>query len=124
MTDLSSVQTLRSLKPVLTLDVPWWNPLGHSGGIRVATDSIRVTVVIWPELADLGVVRRLHGYSITETFIVLREMDRQVLLHELLHVILDGVMPAAAADHHNHAVIGALEVGLSPFLSLADETAA
>lgn len=123
MPELPTVETLRSLSPALQVAVPVWHPQPDGKGLRQPSEHIDVKVVVWPLLDDLGVVRRLHGYSITETFIVLREMNRQVLLHELLHVILDGRLPSTETEH-GHAIIGAIEVGLGPFLDLLTEEVA
>lgn len=105
--------------------------VANSGGLNQGSDHIDVPVIIDPELGPRGETRRDHGYATTDTSIVLREWNEQVLLHELLHVLLDGRVPTTPADPHGHEAISRVEVGLwetgwrmsnSPGLSAGEES--
>ena len=68
-----------------------------------------VPIVYDPDLPTLG-ERRIHPYG--DCPIVLREWNPQVLLHEMLHVLLDGYVPTSEADPFGHRAISRVEVAL------------
>lgn len=112
---------LRAAKPVMVLDVPIWDESRdyRPDEVRKATRSRRVPVVIWGDLTQRGAV--VHDYSFDYTlfsWVVLREWDEQVLLHELLHIVLMPFLPGGASDQSGHNVIGSIEVALAQFLRI------
>lgn len=117
--DTLKASDLRTLTPVLTLQVPLWIETHdyQPGAMRSPKRHITVPVVLWPDLDVKGTVVREHGYATTETFIVLQEWDEQVLLHELLHVVLGHILLTGDDPEGRHDVIGAVEVALAPFVT-------
>jgi hypothetical protein len=104
---LPTVAELRNLPTAAVLTLPWWDGKHNEGEIHAAGVHLRVPVVVVPDLPVLGAVVLEHGYSVTEHFIVMREWDQQVLLHEVLHVLM---------RTSTHAELNVLEVGLGPFV--------
>lgn len=111
--------TLATMTPECVLTVPLWNESHEYNPtqLRTPTRSIRVPVILWPDLNPLGAVVRWPGYYATDTYIVLREWNPQVLLHELLHVILCYVIPDDEDGTGAHDIIGAVEVALAPLVT-------
>lgn len=107
----------------LTLTIPLWDEATEHQPrtLRVSTRATQVPVILWPKLDVPGAVVHAQGYAAVETFIVLREWNAQVLLHEVLHVALGGVIPAAQDGTGGHDVIGAVEVALAPFVNFCGE---
>lgn len=81
-----------------------YDGLNHAGRIQV------VPVVIDPGLEPRGEART-NPYGAPQT-IVLRESNEQVLLHEVLHLIVDDAL-GGDGDSHHHSLVTALEVGLT-----------
>lgn len=85
-------------------------PIGfeHVDGSNVPTGLFDVPVICEPSLPVRGETRtNPHGPPKT---IVLRSWDdEQALLHEILHVLLDGHIPD---EQHGHPIINRIEVGL------------
>lgn len=68
---------------------------------------IEVPVKYEPDLAVRG-ERRINPYG--DCPIVLREPNEQVLLHEILHVVIEGY--GSLDDPHAHRLINRIEVAL------------
>lgn len=86
-------------------------PAGYASdgyGFNKPTGLYEVPVVTDPNLPVRGETRT-NPYGPPKT-IVLREWDERVLLHEVLHVLLDGHIPHDG--NHGHPIINRLEVGL------------
>ena len=98
----------------LVLRVPLNRELNPDGErLNVGTDHVDVPVVVEPTLGKRGEIRYDYDYNgYAGRRILLREWNEQVLLHEILHVVLDPVLPVSAADPHNHNVISRIEVAL------------
>lgn len=83
------------------------NPDGQV--VNRGQDYIDVPVVIDPNLSRLGE----YGYTFDyRRVIYLREWNEQVLLHELMHVVLDPLLLGTEDDPYFHNVIARVEVAL------------
>lgn len=85
---------------------------GAPGDARLneGTEHIDVPIVIDPDLGPLGEA----GFTYDHTRVIrLREWNEQVLLHEILHVVLDPVITLGAPeDPYGHNIIARVEVAL------------
>lgn len=89
-----------------------WEPVDDGQSPHVAAGVAAVPIVIDPNLSTLGEAGWDNGYSISGRVIRLRQWDEQVLLHEVLHCLLDELIPYEV-DGLSHKVINAVEVGLT-----------
>ena len=65
-------------------------------------------IQIDPNLGPRGEYQNVYGSSA----IVLREWNEQVLLHEVLHVLLDPLTRRQEGDGYNHRVVAPVEASL------------
>lgn len=93
------------------LRVPGNRVSGNAVDLNVGTEHRAVPVELDPGLDPLGECRwDVPTYTGNGPRIVLREWNEQVFLHELLHVVLDPVLPPSL--DHGHDVISRVEVAL------------
>lgn len=84
------------------------NPNGDR--LNQGTNHIDVPIIIVPDLPVFGEAG--YGYDCSRV-IRLREWNEQVLLHEILHVVLDPVLVRGdPQDPQGHNVISRVEVAL------------
>lgn len=96
-----------------TLRVPLGRVSNPNGDrLNQGCEYVDVPVVIDSTLDVLGMTKRVPNNSSIDFTIILREWNEQVLLHELLHIMLDHRVPASVGDPYRHDVISAVEVGL------------
>lgn len=117
----ATLEEVRALPVIANLNVPLWDGDARDDELHAPCKAISVSVVIKPDLPILGHLLREHHWDSVETYIVLREWNEQVLLHEVLHVVIGS---GPDDDPHNHRVINAAEVALAPFVcfGLPDRT--
>ena len=78
--------------------------------LNVGTEHIEVPVVIQPDLSRHGEYGYAYDYS---RVIRLREWNEQVLLHEILHVVIDPLgLADPIHDPEGHNVVARVEVAL------------
>ena len=96
-------------EPVAVVRIPLDYESDPSTGLNRGRAHVDVPVKYEPDLPTLG-ERRINAFGPCP--IVLREPNEQVLLHEILHVILDGHVSTDDSDPHGHRAVSRVEVAL------------
>lgn len=86
----------------------------HRDGWNVPTDEYTLPVRYDPAMPTRGELHQQHDFNGVwwPRTILLREWDERVLLHEVLHVLLNGRVTLTEDDPDGHGVIAHVETAL------------